>query len=124
MATLNQRNTYIRNLNNPEMDNHKKRVYEYIKPKGNITYNSVIDYFYDRMGIRTSSTGAAFSNLLDMGVIKEVSEGIFCYVEDEDEQTELFLKRQKDKRKKWEKKGYEEGWFDIWKFENGFVVNH
>ena len=124
MATLNQRNTYIRNLNNPEMDNHKKRVYEYIKPKGNITYNSVIDYFYENMGIRTSSTGAAFSNLLDMGVIKEVSEGIFCYVEDEDEQTELFLKRQKDKRKKWEKKGYEEGWFDIWKFENGFVVNH
>ena len=121
MATINQRNTYIRNLNNPELDNHKKRVYEYIKPKGNITYNSVIDYFYDNMGIRTSSTGGAFSNLMDMGLIKEVSEGIFCYVEDETEQQELFIKRQKEKRLKWEKKGYEEGWFDLWKFENGYM---
>lgn len=124
MATINQRNTYIRNLNNPELDNHKKRVYQYIKSQGNISYNDVIDYFYDRMGIRTSSTGGVFSNLLDMGVIKEVSEGIFCYVEDETEQQELFLKRQDEKRKKWEKKGYEEGWFDMWKFENGYIVSH
>ena len=94
------------------------------KSQGNISYNNVIDYFYDKMNIRTSSTGGAFSNLLDIGVFKEVSEGIFCYVEDETEQQELFLKRQKEKRLKWEKKGYEEGWFDIWKFENGYVVNH
>jgi len=124
MATINQRNTYIRNLNNPELDNHKKRVYQYIKSKGNISYNDVIDYFYNKMGIRTSSTGGVFSNLLDMGLIKEVSEGIFCYVEDETEQQELFLKRQNEKRKKWEKKGYEEGWFDIWKFKNGYIVSH
>ena len=124
MATLNQRNTYIRNLNNPELDNHKKRVYEYIISQGNISYNDVIDYFLYNSNIRTSSTGGAFSNLLDMGVIKEVSEGIFCSVEDEKEQQELFIKRQNEKRKKWEKKGYEEGWFDIWKFENGYTVSH
>jgi SOS response regulatory protein OraA/RecX len=121
MGTLHQRQTFIERLNNNDTDNISKQVLFYIRQYKKIDYNKVIDYFWDTRGRRTSSTGAAFSKLLDMGLIKEVEIGMFSYVEDETEQKELWLKRMKDKRAKWEKKGYEEGWFDLWKFENGYV---
>ena len=108
--TRNQQKTYIENLENPNMDTLGKKVYEYIKLRQKVNYNEVIEYFFKTHNIKTSSSGASFSKLLDAGVIKETIAGVFTFVEDESERQQLRQKRDDDKFDKWEKKGYENGW--------------
>lgn len=108
--TRNQQKTYIENLENPNMDTLGKKVYEYIKSRETVIYNDVIEYFFKTHNIKTSSSGASFSKLLDAGVIKETIAGVFTFVEDESERQQLRQKRDDDKFDKWEKKGYENGW--------------
>ena len=111
--TRNQQKTYIENLENPNMDTLGKKVYEYIKIRQKVNYNEVIEYFFKTHNIKTSSSGAAFSKILDAGLIKEVEEvrtGVFTFVEDEEERTQLMYKREEERFDRWEKKGYENGW--------------
>ena len=117
MATLHSYNTFKKIVNNPEIDNKRKELLNLIKSgdKTFIQCENLLPHF------RPGTLSARFSELLDFGMIKEIKEGIYSYVEDETEQKELLIKRQRDKRNKWEKKGYEEGWFDLWKFENGYM---
>jgi len=108
--TNNQLKSFIENLENPNMDTLGKKVYEYIKLRQKVNYNEVIEYFFKTHNIKTSSSGASFSKLLDVGIIKETIAGIFEFVEDESERQQLRQKRDDDKFDKWEKKGYENGW--------------
>lgn len=117
MGTIHSYNTFLRVVNDPEQMTKRKELLEVFKVKDRTLYEveALLPHF------RPGTLSARWSELLDFGMIKEVREGIYSYVEDETEQKELLLKRQKQKRDKWEKLGYEEGWFDLWKFENGYM---
>ena len=82
MGTSNQLKSFVENLENPNMDTLGKKVYEYIKLRQTVKYNQVIEYFFKTHNIKTSSSGAVFSKLLDAGIIKETIPGTFKYVED------------------------------------------
>lgn len=110
MATYNQLQSFLENLENPKTDTLGKKVYEYIKLRQTVNYNEVIEYFFNTHNVKTSSSGAVFSRLLDGGIIKETTVGVFEFVEDEKERKILRHKRDDEKFEKWEKKGYEEGW--------------
>jgi len=110
--TNNQLKTFIENLENPKVNTLGNKVYEYIKFKEVVNYNEVIEYFFKTHNVKTSSSGAIFSRLLDAGIIKETTAGIFEYVTDEKERRLLRSKREDEKYDRWEKKGYENGWIN------------
>jgi len=107
MGTDNSYKAFLETLDNPEV--HTKRK-ELLKLFQNREFTTFYDCEKFLPSFRPGTLSARFSELLDFGMIKEVKQGIFTYVEDENERQELRQKRDDEKFDKWEKKGYEEGW--------------
>lgn len=107
MATHNSYKAFLEILDKPEIDTKRKELLKVFQSREFATYYDCENLL---PSFRPGTLSARFSELLDFGMIKEVREGIFSYVEDEDERKILRNKRDDEKFEKWEKKGYEEGW--------------
>lgn len=107
MGTSNSYQTFLGTLDNPEITSKRKELLALFKGKEFLTYYDCEKFL---PSFRPGTLSARFSELLDFGMIKEVREGIFTYVEDDEERIQLQMKRESEKFEKWEKKGYEEGW--------------
>tara|TARA_R110000822_G_scaffold84071_2_gene197593 strand:- start:445 stop:819 length:375 start_codon:yes stop_codon:yes gene_type:complete len=107
MATNNSYKAFLETLDNPEISTKRKELLELFQVREFTTY-----YDCERLlpHFRPGTLSARFSELLDFGMVKEVRNGIFTYVEDEEERVRLENKRDDEKFDKWEKKGYKEGW--------------
>jgi hypothetical protein len=107
MATSNSYRAFLETLDKPEINTKRKELLRLFQDRELTTYYDCEKFFPD---FRPGTLSARFSELLDFGMIKEVKEGIYTYVEDVKEREELQRKRDDEKYEKWEKKGYEEGW--------------
>ena len=107
MGTSNSYQAFLGTLDNPEITSKRKELLALFKGKEFLTYYDCEKFL---PSFRPGTLSARFSELLDFGMIKEVREGIFTYVKDDEERIQLQMKRENEKFDKWEKKGYEEGW--------------